>query len=283
MNVLASKSLPRVVQSGVAVIVAWLFVLALPALAQDNYEIQVYGSDTVAPGATMVELHSNFTVDGSKTVVDGVLPTNHALHETLELTHGFTDWFETGFYVFTSARSGNGWQWVGDHIRPRFRAPDSWHWPVGVSLSTEFGYQQRQFSTDTWTLELRPIVDKKIGPWYLAFNPSVDKSVHGLNAGKGWEFSPNFKFSYDINKKISAGLEYYGALGPIGNFDPISEQQQQILPAIDLNVSPNWEINFGTGVGVTRGTDHLLVKLILGYRFEHFPFRNARQVPNTKP
>lgn len=34
------------------------------AKAQDNYEIQVYGADTVAPKTLMVELHSNFTIDG---------------------------------------------------------------------------------------------------------------------------------------------------------------------------------------------------------------------------
>jgi hypothetical protein len=60
---------------------------------------------------------------------------------------------------------------VGDHIRPRVHAPQKWHWPVGVSLSTEFGYQRAAFSPDTWTWEIRPIVDRKIGPWYLAFNP----------------------------------------------------------------------------------------------------------------
>ena len=38
------------------------------AYGQDNYEIQVYGSDTVAPQTTMLELHSNFTADGSKAV-----------------------------------------------------------------------------------------------------------------------------------------------------------------------------------------------------------------------
>ena len=37
----------------------------------------------------MVELHSNFTVEGSKTVTDGVLPSNHAMHETLEITQGY--------------------------------------------------------------------------------------------------------------------------------------------------------------------------------------------------
>src|SRR6266699_2296929 len=151
---------------------ACLFTLCvLPATAQDNYEIQVYGYDTIAPGNTMVELHSNFTVDGSKTVVDGVQPTNHATHETVEITQGINDWFETGFYIFTTIQPDAGWQWVGDHIRPRVRVPESWHVPVGLSLSTEIGYQQRSFSTDTWTVEIRPILDKQWGPWYAAVNP----------------------------------------------------------------------------------------------------------------
>ena len=38
---------------------------------------------------------------------------------------GITDWFETGFYIFTSADPQHGWQWVGDHIRPRVRVPES--------------------------------------------------------------------------------------------------------------------------------------------------------------
>src|ERR1019366_8554689 len=90
-------------------------LLTTIARAQDNYEIQIYGSETVAPRSTMVEIHSNFTVNGSKTVQDGMLPTNHAMHETLELTQGLTDWSEVGFYVFTSIQPGEGWQWVGDH------------------------------------------------------------------------------------------------------------------------------------------------------------------------
>ena len=60
------------------------------APAQDNYEIQVYGAETVEKGHTMVELHSNFTERGNTTSTDGTIPTNHQLHETLEITHGFT-------------------------------------------------------------------------------------------------------------------------------------------------------------------------------------------------
>src|SRR5215471_17240137 len=100
-------------------------MLALPATvirAQDNYEIQVYGSETVPPRVTMVECHNNFTAKGAKATTDGTLPTHHAWHETIEITHGFNDWFETGFYLFTSARNGSGWDYVGSHVRPRFRA-----------------------------------------------------------------------------------------------------------------------------------------------------------------
>jgi hypothetical protein len=75
------------------------------------------------------------------------------------------------------------------------------------------------------------------------------------------------KIGYDFTKKISGGLEYYGAVGPITGFDPIREQEHQFVPAIDLNLSPKWEFNFGVGVGVTSSTDHLLVKMIIGRRF----------------
>jgi hypothetical protein len=248
-----------------------LMALALAAHAQDNYEIQVYSSDTVPPNTTMVEIHSNFTVDGSKQVINGVVPTNHAEHETLEITQGWTNWFETGFYVFSSIQpggsGGGGWQWVGDHIRPRIAVPASWHWPIGLSVSQEIGYQRRAFAEDSWDYELRPIIDKKIGPWYLDFNPTFDRSLHGLNVGKGWEFSPNVKVSFDFTKKIAGGFEYYGALGPVSNFDPISQQSQQIFPTIDLNLSPDWEFNFGVGVDVTNSADHLIVKCIVGRRF----------------
>jgi len=245
-----------------------LFLTCVPSAAQDNYEIQVYGYDTVPPGSTMLELHSNFTVDGSKTVIDGVQPTNHAEHETIEITQGINDWFETGFYIFTSIQPSGGWQWVGDHIRPRVRVPQSWHWPVGLSLSNEIGYQRAAFSADTWTWEIRPIVDRKLGRWYLSFNPTLDRSFHGPGVNKGVEFSPNAKVSFDFTKKIAGGLEYYASYGPVTGFDPLHDQQQQIVPVIDIDFGPQWEFNFGVGVGMTGSTDHLIVKCIVGRRFD---------------
>jgi hypothetical protein len=232
--------------------------------AQDNYEIQVYGSQTVDPGTTMLELHSNFTADGRRTPEDGLWPTEDAEHETVEITHGWTSWFETGFYIFTYIRDGNGWQWVGDHIRPRVRIPESWGWPVGVSLSTEVGYQRPQVSTDTWTWEIRPIVDKTLGRWYASINPALERSFQGPSVDKGFEFSPAATITYDATRKINLGVEYYGSWGPLQRFDPYQEQQHQLFGVVNLDFGPLWEFNAGVGNGWTRATDHVIYKVILG-------------------
>jgi hypothetical protein len=258
-----------------------LVLTALPLCGQGNYEIQVYGSDTVAPGRTMVELHSNFTFEGFKTSYEGVLPDEHQLHETVEITQGWNSWFETGLYIFTSYGPHQGYKWVGDHIRPRVRVPDSWHWPVGVSISTEIGYQRAIFSADTWTWEIRPIVDKQWKSWYVAFNPVLERSFHGPSVPEGVGFSPNFKVAYSVTRKLSAGVEYYGAVGPVTGFDPFYEEQQQFFPTLDYDFGPNWEFNFGVGVGATRSTDHLMVKMILGHRFRFITPRVPRALRPT--
>lgn len=244
------------------------FVLSTCLLAQDNYEIQVYGSETVPQNQTEIQFHSNFTISGSKSSHEGVLPDEHATHETVEITHGFTNWLETGFYVFTSGTPNQGYRWVGDHIRPRVQIPEDWRWPIGVSLSSEIGYQRPIFSQDTWTWDIRPIIDKHLGPWYFAFNPTFVRSLRGPGVSKGMVFAPSFKLRYQMTSKLAGGLEYYSSVGPVFDFDPFREQQQGFFPTIDYKFGPHWELNFGAGIGVTQATDHFIVKLIVARRFD---------------
>ena len=111
-------------------------VISLLSNAQDNYEIQVYASPTVGKDTTMVELHSNYSFIGNP-ASGGVVSTNHMLRETIETTHGFTPWFEVGFYIFNAIADMGRTNYVGSHIRPRVMAPLSWNWPVGASISFE--------------------------------------------------------------------------------------------------------------------------------------------------
>lgn len=242
-----------------------------PALAQANYEIQVYPSKTADPKTTLFELHSNFTGSGTKTKFGSLLPTNNALHETLEVTHGFNDVFELGFYIFTSQNSGSGLQFVGTHLRPRVRAPESWKLPVGLSLSTEFGPTNKNFDESEWGVELRPIIDQEIGNFYWSFNPTIGWSVKGPEAGKGLDgmaFEPNVKLAWKVTKLYAAGVEYYGTTGSLTRMASSKEQDHMLYPSLDFFFSEDWEFNIGYGVRMSGTGDKNILKMIVGRRFE---------------
>jgi hypothetical protein len=246
------------------IVLALFFMVTIHAVAQDNYEIQVYGSPTQTKGTTMVELHSNYTFNGQPYIKDGVRPSEHALHETLEITQGVSENFEIGFYFFTNYTRPYGYKYVGSHIRPRVQVPEKWHWPVGVGLSTELGFQSSDYSDQTWNMEIRPIVDKQIDKLYLSFN-----ATFGIGLNKGADhrptFEPSLKGSYSFNK-VALGVEYYGNMGPVTALPSISQQNHALFLAADLDLDPRWEINFGPGWGLTQATDAFVFKIIIGRR-----------------
>jgi hypothetical protein len=243
-----------------------LVIAAAPLVAQENYEIQVYGSETVAPRVTIFELHSNFTPSGRRSLDGKLLPTHHQLHETVEITRGLNAWSELGFYLFSSAGPSQGYSFVGTHLRPRVRVPESWEWPVGLSLSTEFGWQSEKFSEDTWNIEIRPIIDKQMGDWYVSLNPVMGKSLRGLNAGSGFDFAPAATVTRDITRLVNLGVEYYGGWGNVKSLAPSNEREHQVFGVVNLDIAPEWEFNAGVGFGFTAAQETRIVKLILGRR-----------------
>jgi hypothetical protein len=261
-----SRSLLRELSN--SIILFFLVLIGEKVAAQNNYEIQVYGSATQATGSTMFELHSNYTFNGSTKTVDGVLPSNHSLHETVEITTGITDIFETGVYLFMNYTPGYGYQIVGAHVRPRVMAPDKWKLPVGLSLSMEIGYQKPAYSNDTWSLEIRPIIDKQWGNLYISFNPTFGISLQSRYNSSVPTFEPNVKLSYAIFKNAAFGIEYYGDLGPVNQFDQGKEQNHALFIAYDMLNNAKWELNIGAGFGLTPATDPFVFKIITGRKIK---------------
>ena len=243
-----------------------LTILGLPVwlLAQDNYEIQVYGAQTQEKNTTMFELHSNFTFNGEKAMIDGVIPSNHALHETLEITQGITDNFEIGAYMFTNYTPGHGYRIIGTHIRPRIMAPEKWKLPVGLSLSAEIGYQSPEYADQTWNFELRPIIDKQWKKLYVAFNPAFGIVLKSAYTNSIPTFEPNIKAAYNFFKNLALGIEYYGSMGPVNAIQSLPQQNQALFAAADMLNNPHWEFNVGAGFGLTPATDGFVFKIILG-------------------
>jgi hypothetical protein len=262
-----------------------LFVCPRSLRAQTNYEIQVYPSATQTPGTLLIELHSNYTVKGSTTWQFGMRPTQGQEHETIELTVGLNNWAEVGLYIFTSEQNGAGVQWVGDHIRPRVRVPLSWHWPIGVGLSSEIGYARPAYANPTWSWQIMPIVDQTIARWYWAINATMLWGIHPIPlppgstpsqveyyyrdiSPHGMTLQPAATVTYQPSPLYNFGIEYYSYWGEFGRFVNAHNQTQQFFAVANLFVSSKWEINFGVGLGATASTDHLIVKAIIGRRFD---------------
>jgi hypothetical protein len=161
---------------------------------------------------------------------------------------------------------GGGFEWVGTHLRPRFRVPEGWGWPVGISISQEIGYSREKFSGDTWTYELRPIIDKQVGPWYVSLNPVLGKSLRGPNAAQAFDVTPNAQVGFDLTSKVNIAAEYYGATGTVREVVPIADQEHMLFGAVNLDFGPAWEFNLAYGNGLTAAGDKSIVKMILGRR-----------------
>lgn len=233
-------------------------------LSQENYEIQVYGSQTQPKNSTIFELHSNYTFNGEKEIVKGVRPTYHAFHETIEITHGLSNNFELGFYLFMNYLPGYGFRIVGTHLRPRIMAPSKWNLPVGLSLSSEIGYQSEHYSTETWNVEIRPIIDKQWNKLYASFNPTLGVQLKGVEKQSAPSFEPNAKMSYAFFKNISLGAEYYGDFGSLNAFEATPEQGHALFVVMDLLNNNKWELNIGPGFGLTPATDGFVFKILVG-------------------
>ena len=239
---------------------------ALAVKAQANYEIQVYGAQTQQKNSTIFELHSNYTFNGQRQEIKGVRPTYHALHETIEITHGITENFELGFYLFMNYLPGYGYHFIGTHIRPRIMAPAKWKLPVGLSLSAEIGYQSVHYSSETWSVELRPIIDKQWDKLYVSLNPTLGVQLKGIEDQKAPAFAPNIKVNYAFFKNGAIGAEYYGDLGPLNAFETSPQQSHAIFATFDLLNNNHWELNSGAGFGLTSATDGFVFKVLVGRR-----------------
>jgi len=241
-----------------------LVFLSERVAAQDDYEIQVYQSETTEKGYTLFELHSNYTPVGNKQYSDKIFPSDKILHETLEITHGFSDIFELGVYFFNAIGSNGRSGYGGSHIRPRIRAPESWNLPVGLSLGSEIGYQRIGFFNNHWLFEIHPIIDKEFGRFCIAINPTFDWNIDKSN---DFEFNPCLMTSYKINKKADLRLEWYSGYGPVQNIVPWEQQHQVLFVATDIDFGNNWEFNAGIGRGLNSTTDPWIIKCIVGRSF----------------
>ncbi len=244
-------------------LVVMLALVPARALAQDNFEIQVYDSETAGPWQVGLETHLIFDASGTTVASsDGQAPTDHQFHLTFEPHLGIGSWMELGMYFQTAVRPDAGFEYAGVKLRCKLRLDDKLAGHIGLAVNFEISSVPHRFEPNVWGSEIRPIIDGRWGIFYAAVNPIVDIDLNGPDAGLP-QFQPAAKVSFNVIHSLALGVEYYGAFGPISRPLPISESTNRLFAAMDFT-SDYFDLNVGVGYGFT-GPERWLVKAILGF------------------
>jgi len=199
---------------------------------------------------------------GADGTAAGTFASQGTWYNQYEVTYGLTDRIEAAAYLNMAQPSGHGYWYAGSKYRLRGRLFEEGTLPVDLGWYLELEWHKTpQFDDDPLELELRPIIEKDIGRFSIVLNPQFEKPIFtGPNKNKGLEFGYVNGVYYRWMRYVSPGVEFYGAFGDIDDNDPLSKQQHYIFPVVWGELPHGIEYNIGPGFGLTRGSDHVIMK-----------------------
>jgi hypothetical protein len=243
-----------------------MLTLSAPARAIDFYEIQIYTTETTPPAHLQLELHSN-TVSTATGYEAKQALNPYQIHETLEATYGLLPWLEVGQYLATAKLNNGNYEYAGSRTKMHFGVPQTDAWPVQFGGNIELDYMRHAAEDNPTTLELRPIVQTSFRKFTVVGNFAFEDPFSGPGAHKGFQFEPSGEIEYDLTRWLTPALEYYGDMGALRDMPGAQKQQHFIVPAANLNIIKNLELNLGVGFGVTRTSNGVFLKSIVGWTF----------------
>ncbi|HEX7601623.1 MAG TPA: hypothetical protein VF316_08465 [Polyangiaceae bacterium] len=240
------------------------FLVPRPAMAFDQFEIQVYDGAASEAGEAGLELHLNYNHARHRPFAAPELSQDRLAHYTFEPSLGLTRWWEVGAYI-QFASQGEDFYWGGVKLRSKLVTPANWHPHLRLGFNVELAALPQRFDPDRYGGELRPIIAWEDKYFHLAANPNVEFTL----AGDGWRagpaFAPAVAAYLRIPNALELGVEYYGSFGPMANIPSFSQQEHYVFVASNLLAFEGWELNVGVGAGLTPSSNDVIAKVIFGH------------------
>ena len=230
-----------------------------------NYnELEVYPYATAAKGETELENSFVYTNQGTQ---DASPPDNNEglPRESIEASYGITDKTEVAAYADFARPYGESWEQTATRVRARTRFFEKGELPVDLGLYAEAEFPRHD--VNDFEFELRGILEKDIGKWTFDVNPILEKAVTGEEASEGWELQYAAGAIYRLNEQLHPRLDIFGDFGPIRSLEDKDEQKHLISPAVDMNLGHGFKLTAGVGFGLTKATEHRLIRTKLEWEF----------------
>jgi hypothetical protein len=234
--------------------------------AADFYELQIYTVDTTPAQHWWLELHSIYVTSATGQEAKQGLPL-YQIHNTAELTYGLLPWLEVGQYLCTARLDRGTYEYAGSRTKVHFGVPFTENWPVAFGANVELQYMRRDAADSPLELDLMPIAQAHLGPFFVVGNFSFNKPFSGPGTHQGMTLEPSGQVSYRVNHWLEPALEYYGEIGPLAHLPSVEDQQHFLVPSINLHLAPQLEFNAGYGVGLTNASLGRFFKGTIGWLF----------------
>ena len=196
----------------------------------------------------MFELHSNYTIAGSRSPppMASFRPTTRSTKRSRSPTGSATD---RARLLLVHRDAGRWTDPMGRHA-PASSLPRSRESGTGPSASASrrrSATSDARFSADTWTYELRPIIDKQLGPWYVSLNPVLGKSLRGPERRSTLRLHAERRRRIRSHVRLNLASSTTASPGPSNASSRWRSRSTSCSAPSNIDFGPDREFNFGYG------------------------------------
>ena len=240
---------------------------AVPSVAQDLFELEVFEYESSASGEYEVEFHSNGMT--RNTMPGATSAANHRpVHMSVEVTRGWTKKLETALFVQTAPFGSPGSvRFAGGHFRAKYQFGELGALPVRVAASAEYAFNRAMLDHELQTFEMRGIVDVERGRLSLVANPSLEVVTRGAEASLDPVFDVSARAGWKLSRRLTSVTDYFSAAATTRHLLPQPNAHHLLFTGARADLAPGWEFEASVGHCLTRGGEPWLMKSVIGYRF----------------
>jgi hypothetical protein len=189
-----------------------------------------------------------------------------------EIGYGVNNWWHTELEFETNRDPGPGNHLKFDQLTWENQfvfGERGEHW-LDSGFFWEYGHGMLAGTPDE--TKFGPTLRKEIGPTINTVNLFLEKQLGAFADGR-WVFSYAWETRIATGWIVEPGFQAYGQPGPLGNFQPISQQDHRIGPMLFATISPfgpgTLKANGGILFGLTPGAPRRTLRWQLEYEV-HF-------------
>ena len=262
MTLAASKPINMRAAGLTAVIVATITIVTMfliPAPAHATHKVYY---PTVEEGETELEVRGHTTIDSDSSL------RNEQKYK-IGVGRGFNSFWFSELYGEVEKPAGvdnyemESFEWENlFQLTEQGKYWADWGFLVEYSKARESGEPDKT--------ALTPIMQKQLGRDLATLNLTFEKES-GDNAADKWQFAYAWQYRWQGNRKLEYGVEGYGELGDVSDWNSSSDQVHQVGPAIfgKLKTASGhaWKYAVGLLAGLTSSTPSATVTGLFEYEF----------------